>query len=48
MTARIAFDAASGKFVGYVNGKVVKRSKERKHVEEKVAALSGKIGRAHV
>ena len=41
MTARIAFDAASGKFVGYVNGKVVKRSKERKHVEEKVAALSG-------
>lgn len=41
MTARISFDAASGKFVGYVNGKVVKRSKERKHVEEKVAALSG-------
>ena len=41
MTARIAFDAASGKFVGYVNGKIVKRSKERKHVEEKVAALSG-------
>ncbi len=41
MTARISFDAASGKFVGYVNGKIVKRSKERKHVEEKVAALSG-------
>jgi hypothetical protein len=41
MTARISFDASSGKFVGYVNGKVVKRSKERKHVEEKVAALSG-------
>ncbi len=41
MTARISFDATSGKFVGYVNGKVVKRSKERKHVEEKVAALSG-------
>jgi len=41
MTARIAFDAASGKFVGYVNGKVVKRSQERRHVEEKVAALSG-------
>lgn len=41
MTARIVFDKASEKFVGYVNGKVVKRSKERKHVEEKVAALSG-------
>lgn len=41
MTARISFDSTSGKFVGYVNGKVVKRSKERKHVEEKVAALSG-------
>ncbi len=41
MTARIVFDKASEKFVGYVNGKIVKRSKERKHVEEKVAALSG-------
>jgi hypothetical protein len=41
MTARIVFDSASEKFVGYVNGKIVKRSKDRKHVEEKVAALSG-------
>jgi hypothetical protein len=41
MTARIVFDKVSEKYVGYVNGKVVKRSKERKHVEEKVAALSG-------
>jgi len=41
MTAKILFDNESGKFVGYVNGKIVKRSKERKHVEEKVAALSG-------
>ena len=41
MTAKIVFDKTSGKFVGYVNGKVVKRSKDRIHVEEKVAALSG-------
>ena len=41
MTVRIEFDKISGKYVGYVNGKVVKRSKERKHVEEKVTALSG-------
>ena len=41
MTARITFDKTSGKFIGYVNGRIVKRSKERKHVEEKVAALSG-------
>jgi hypothetical protein len=41
MTAKIVFDKASGKFVGYVNNKVVKRSKDRIHVEEKVAALSG-------
>ena len=41
MTAKIVFDKTSGKFVGYVNNKVVKRSKDRKHVEEKVAALSG-------
>jgi hypothetical protein len=41
MSVRIVFDKVSEKYVGYVNGKVVKRSKERKFVEEKVAALSG-------
>jgi hypothetical protein len=41
MTTRIVFDSASGKYIGYVNNKIVKRSKDRVHVEEKVSALSG-------
>ena len=37
MTVRIV--EQDGKFVGYVNGKVVKRSKDRIHVENKIAQL---------
>ena len=36
---KIEFDSAKNVFVGYVNGKQVKRSKHRIHVENKIAML---------
>lgn len=39
MNARVTFDAATGKYVGSVNGKVIVRTKNKSWAEKKVAEL---------
>ena len=41
MTTKIVFDKTKGKFLGYVNGKVIVRSSSRDRAERKVFELSG-------
>lgn len=41
MTTKIVFDQTKGKFLGYVNGKVIVRSSSRDRAERKVFELSG-------
>lgn len=43
MTSRIAFDSASGKFVGSIKGKVVVRSKYKAAVEKRISDLGGSV-----